>query len=242
MYDNSSTVTPELLAKRRAARIAARRKKILNRRIVFAIGCFVVILLLFLILSAFTKPSNAELDGCAGCNSSCKGHQVILVPDGMADEQNQGGSAVITNVSFDKKPVEKQKIYTDKDVELIAKTVYGEALVTQSDTEMAAVVWCILNRVDVKDYACGNSIEYVVTFPKQFHGYDPDNPVTPHIKELVIDVLDRWQAEKEGAENVGRVLPKEYRFFEGDGRHNHYVTEYGGKDYWDWSLESPYES
>lgn len=242
MYDNSSTVSPEYLARQRAARAAARRKRIRNRRIFVACVVVVALLLVVLILTAFTKPGDKAPDVGTGCNGNCKGQQVFIIPDGMNGDSGNSNSAVITNVSLDKKPVEKQKIYTDRDVELIAKTVYGEALVTQSDTEMAAVVWCILNRVDVKDYACGNSIEYVVTFPKQFHGYDPDNPVTPHIKELVIDVLDRWQAEKEGAKDVGRILPKEYRFFEGDGRHNHYVTSYGGKDYWDWSLESPYES
>lgn len=242
MYDNSSTVSTEYLARRRAARVAARRRKIRHQRILLAVACATALVILFLVLSSFAKPQDADLGVETGCIGNCKGQQVFIIPDGMTGEADKNSSAVITNVSLDKKPAKKQKIYTDKDVELIAKTVYGEALVTQSDTEMAAVVWCILNRVDVKDYACGNSIEYVVTFPKQFHGYDPDNPVTPHIKELVIDVLDRWQAEKEGVENVGRILPKEYRFFEGDGRHNHYATSYGGNDYWDWSLESPYES
>lgn len=135
-----------------------------------------------------------------------------------------------------------QRCYTEKDVELIAKTVYGEALVTNSKMEMAAVVWCILNRVDTNGYACGESIEHVVTFPKQFHGYRPENPVTEDIRLLVIDVLDRWQAEKLGDKQVGRVLPKEYIYFIGDGRHNRFTKEWQGNDYWDWSLENPYES
>lgn len=242
MYENSSTVSAEYLARRRAARAAERRKRIRNRRI--WVGCLfaMVIILSLLALLEIAREQDTAPAFETEFNGKCKGQQVFIIPDGMNGDSDNSNTAVITNVSYDKKKTENQKIYTEEDVELIAKTVYGEALVTQSDTEMAAVVWCILNRVDVKDYACGNSIEYVVTFPKQFHGYDPDNPVTPHIKELVIDVLDRWQAEKEGVEDVGRVLPKEYRFFEGDGRHNYYVTSYGGNDYFDWSLESPYES
>ena len=42
--------------------------------------------------------------------------------------------------------------YTEKEIEMLAKTVYGEALVTNSQTEMSAVVWCILNRVDAEGY------------------------------------------------------------------------------------------
>lgn len=132
--------------------------------------------------------------------------------------------------------------YTDEEVAYIAKTVYGEALVTNSDMKMAAVVWCILNRVDAKGYGCGGSIEDVVTFPSQFKGYSPEHPVTARIEWLVRDVLNRWCAEKNGAQDVGRVLPKEYLFFMGDGRENHFSIEYESKEYWDWSLPNPYEN
>lgn len=139
-------------------------------------------------------------------------------------------------------PQDVIKLYTEEDVCMVAKTVYGEALVTRSDMEMAAVVWCILNRVDSEGYGCGTSIEYVVTFPNQFHGYNEENPVTDHIKELVIDVFERWSAEKAGVANVGRILPKEYIYFYGDGKHNHFTTEFRGGQTWDWSLENPYEN
>ena len=132
--------------------------------------------------------------------------------------------------------------YTEAEVEMIAKTVYGEALVTDSETEMSAVIWCILNRVDADGYACGKSIEYVITYPGQFSGYRKSNPVTPEIDLLVRDVLDRWYAEKNGSEDVGRTLPAEYIYFIGDGYTNYFTTEWKSDTYWDWSLESPYES
>ena len=132
------------------------------------------------------------------------------------------------------------KPYTDYEVYLIARTIAGEALITDSDTEMAAVAWCILNRVDSEKYP--DTIEEVVTQPNQFDGYWRDKEYSEHIDWLVRDVLDRWYAEKDKVAEVGRVLPKEYVHFEGNGLHNYFVIEWKSTDYWDWSLPSPYDS
>lgn len=126
------------------------------------------------------------------------------------------------------------------DIEYIAKTIYGEALIVKSDTRRAAVAWCILNRVDAKGYP--NTIKGVVTAPYQFSGYDPDHPVIEELRDLAIDVLQRWYAEKNGETQVGRVLPEGYFFFVGDGFENYFTDEWKGTDYWDWSLPSPYEN
>ena len=120
---------------------------------------------------------------------------------------------------------------------VLAKTVWGEA--RGCDTEgQAAVVWCVLNRVDSGYWS--SSIIGVVTQPSQFHGYHPDHPVDSDILALVWDVLTRWQAEKTCVGSVGRVLPKEYLYFSGDGKVNTFRTEYRGGETWDWSLDSPY--
>lgn len=95
--------------------------------------------------------------------------------------------------------------------------------------------------MDAKGYACGGDIEYVLTFPGQFVGYDEDNPVTTECKKIAADVLARWAAEKAGIEDVGRVLPKEYTYFTGDGERNYFTDEWKGGNTWDWSLPSPYE-
>lgn len=125
-----------------------------------------------------------------------------------------------------------------EDIEILAKTVYGEAGGVPNTAHQAAVIWCILNRVD--DPRWPDTIEEVV-IPSQFNGYDPENPITPELYELSLDVYNRWQQEKAGAEDVGRVLPKEYVFFHGDGKENHFRTEYEHTgNYWDWTLPDPY--
>lgn len=160
-------------------------------------------------------------------------------PTESVDETNTGG---ITKASAE--TVEEETYYTDRDVEMIAKTVYGEALATNSDTHMSFVVWCILNRVDTEGYGCGNSIEYVLTFPGQFVGYDESYPVDPHIEWLVRDVLDRWVAEKKGETKVGRTLAKDFLWFTGDGEHNTFrnAYDYDEADYWIGAPVTPYHN
>jgi hypothetical protein len=123
------------------------------------------------------------------------------------------------------------------EAELVGRTIWGEAGGVKSEAERAAVAWCILNRVD----AYGKSIEEVVTAPQQFQGYRPRGTCPPEHIELATDVIIRWQAEKQGRADVGRVLPADYLYFMGDGKHNHFTTEYLGTDYWDWSLTDPYK-
>ena len=132
-----------------------------------------------------------------------------------------------------------EKKYKDE-IPYIARTVWGEARGC-SKTEQAAVIWCILNRVDSSIRYMPDNIIDVVTQKHQFLGYVKTFPVTKKIRELVIDVLTRWEMEKAGVENVGRVLPPEYMWFHGDGRHNHFRDSYRGGNRWDWSLDSPYE-
>lgn len=122
------------------------------------------------------------------------------------------------------------------EVELIGRTIWGEAGGVKSKAERAAVAWCILNRVDER----GQTIEQVVTEPQQFIGYRTWGECPQEHLDLAADVLMRWHAEKKGAENVGRTLPTGYQFFVGDGERNHFTQEWRSHDYWDWSLRNPY--
>ena len=122
----------------------------------------------------------------------------------------------------------------------LAKTVYGEARGC-STTQQAAVIWCVLNRVDSDNLYSPDEVIKVITKKNQFHGYIPSNPVTDEHYNLAIDVLTRWLREKSGEANVGRVLPKNYLYFSGDGKVNHYRTDWDGGNRWDWSLKSPYK-
>ena len=126
----------------------------------------------------------------------------------------------------------------ESDVTVLAKLVWGEARGV-GKTEQAAVVWCVLNRVDA-GYADG-TIYGVATARGQFTGYRSSNPVTDAQREIAADVLYRWYLEKLGVEDVGRVLPKEYLYFRGNGLGNVFRTTYKNGTVWDWSLPSPYE-
>ncbi len=124
----------------------------------------------------------------------------------------------------------------NKTVEAMSKMGFGEAGGC-SHTEIAATFWNVLNRYDA-DYA--KSIYGVVTASGQYHGYKTYHPVRDDIYEVCIDVIARWVAEKEGATDVGRILPSDYFWFYGDGRHNHYRNVYKNGARWDWSLPTPY--
>lgn len=115
---------------------------------------------------------------------------------------------------------------------MLAQTVWGEARGC-SRMEQAAVIWCVLNRVDNG----WGSIEEVISKPSQFDGYNEENPILEEFIELVLDVLDRWTR----GTDEGRVLPSDYMWFTGDGVHNYFVNEWKSEDYWDWSLPNPYE-
>ena len=132
---------------------------------------------------------------------------------------------------------EGKQLWTEEDAELLAKTLYGEARASHIPThQKAAVVWCVLNRVD----AGQGTIEEVVTKKRQFVGYDEDNFVTVELYDLAVDVLERWQAEHEGQTDVGRTLPAEYLYFTGDGEYNYFTKEWNGGPAWSWDLPSPY--
>lgn len=127
------------------------------------------------------------------------------------------------------------------DAEIMARCMWGECRGMPSTAEKAAVAWCILNRVD--DERWPNTIKEVITQPSQFTGYLRSNPVDEELLWIANDVLERWEKEKAGEEDVGRVLPREYCFFvNGYNGHNNFGTSWPiGRKIWDWSLPDPYE-
>ena len=148
---------------------------------------------------------------------------------------------------------EPVKLYTEADVEMLARLIYTEARGVRSKTEQAAVVWVVLNRLDNPN-RLQKTIAEVICAPYQFD-YRPWVPVTDEFKALAVDVLERWQAEKRAtagspaspggasrsAEDVGRVLPVEYQYFEGWGGRNWFSAKWKSQEYWGWGLASPYE-
>lgn len=126
-----------------------------------------------------------------------------------------------------------------EDVEMLAKLIWGEARGIPSTTEKAAVVWCVLNRVDSPKYP--DTVAEVVTQRHQFVGYKTSNPATEEFIEIARDVLVRWYSEKNGTSDVGRVLPKDYLYFTGDGVRNYFTAEWSSSAVkYGWTLPSPY--
>lgn len=137
---------------------------------------------------------------------------------------------------------EYEKLYSESDIEIAAKIILKEAESVKDncgvsgDCHRAAVVWCILNRVD----AGYGDFEEVATAPNQF-AYSSNTPVKEEFCKIAEDVLDRWSQEKAGIEDVGRVLPQDYLWFRGNGKVNIFRNKYNGNyNIWDWSLPDPY--
>lgn len=132
--------------------------------------------------------------------------------------------------------------FTDEEITMAAKTVWGEARGIESQMEQAAVIWCALNRYDKN----GGSLAEIFTAPHQFHYDESFQTVDDYgrdLTELAMDVVCRWEREKNGETNVGRVLPSEYIYFGGDGTHNYFRDDYNfDGNIWDWSLPNPYEN
>ena len=137
-------------------------------------------------------------------------------------------------------------------VQALAKTVTAEIggltdhkAYSTARMEEAAVVWCILNRVDT--YYADGKAEHVEKITKAKHqfAYRSWSDIHEGMEELVVDVLIRWKLEKSGLlEDCGRVLPPEYLFFHGDTHHNHFRIKFDDHsvyNYWDWSLPDPYK-
>lgn len=111
--------------------------------------------------------------------------------------------------------------------EWVGRAIWGEAGGVQDEAQRAAVVWCACNRAD----AWGMDIWEVLNVGA-FHGLAIQGEVPAEHVELARDVLARWALEAEGWVDVGRALPEQYLYFEGDGVRNHFSTEYGGGEYW----------
>lgn len=202
------------------------------------------------------------------CICGCQTDSNIEVSVVITTEPEDALEATIANVSESSEPTEPGKDWitettyepsTDISIEstieipiiycsideysatIIAKTIYGEARGISSVTEQACVAWTILNRVDYY----GGTVESIVTTPHQF-AYSYYFPtIDDHGRDLLSlakDVLGRWEAEKNGEVEVGRVLPTDYLWYTGDGCHNYFRNAYEGGNRWNYSLESPYES
>lgn len=162
----------------------------------------------------------------SGLNIATKPHTTLSVEHGQYyEEANQSEDNIII-------------YFTEDNVIDIAKVLYEECRGISSKTEQACVAWIVLNRIEND----ASEIHDIVRAPYQF-SFTEDTPVWDNLYELAYDVLYRWNLEQNGFDDVGRVLPKSYKYFRGDGETNYFRN---GFEYpysiWDYSLESPYDS
>lgn len=146
-------------------------------------------------------------------------------------------SSILVPISVrDRIEIDEYLSTIEEDLIILAKIIYREARGMKITAHKAAVVWCVLNRVDA---GYGKTIKEVATQKYQF-AWNPNTPVREEFYELARDVVIRWLLEKRTIYDVGRVLPRNYLFFAQNGKLNRFRTGYRTKDYWDWSLKSPY--
>lgn len=116
---------------------------------------------------------------------------------------------------------------SEEDAKLLAQVTWCEARGCDQ-RQQAAVMWCVLNRVD--DPRFPDSVRGVILQENQFY-YLENAPVTEELLALALDTLARWQMEDLLIDS-GRVLPAEYLWFSGDGTKNTFRTEYRGGETW----------
>ena len=126
-------------------------------------------------------------------------------------------------------------------VKRLAILLEGEGGGLESLTELSGVGWIVINRVYYSE--CPDDIIGVITQDGQFDGYTEQGYYSERSYWLANDILARYERELAGEEDVGRTLPKDYLFFYGDGEHNYFTKEEGGKAYvWGSDLKSPYST
>lgn len=146
------------------------------------------------------------------------------------DEDNNDNSEIVMH-------------FTERDVIALAKVLYNECRGVPSDMHKACVAWTACNRVDA-EYGGVETVYEALVAEGQF-AYNSNTPVTDELYALALDVLTRWNNEKNGETNVGRVLPSDYMWFSSNKpkNENDFRNSYSGEyDIWDYSYENPYES
>ena len=133
--------------------------------------------------------------------------------------------------------IDEKLLDFDKEIKMLAQVVYNEARGINSTMHKAAVVWCVLNRVDSSRF--DDTISEVIKYPGAF-AWSSNTKIEEQFIDLATDVVTRWLLEKEGYTEVGRVLPSEWLFFHGADGVNKFKKENKSTIYWDWSLGTPY--
>ena len=79
------------------------------------------------------------------------------------------------------------------EAEWIARVMYGMAKPDHKDSDLRAIVWCILNRVDNKAYP--GEVQAVCQQKSQWMGYSDDNPVIAKLYDIALAELKKWHGD-----------------------------------------------
>lgn len=192
-----------------------------------ALLCAVMIAALVICAVIFRIFGLAD-DGAAACGlpepTYTTPAEIILM---RAEAPERANTGLVTYETFGEALERAKAAVPDELAELAGRAIWGEAGGIQDEAQRAAVVWCACNRADAWDMEIGDVLNV-----DAFHGLAIKGEVPAEHVGLARDVLARWTLEAEGWMDVGRALPARFLYFEGDGRVNHYSTEYGGGEYW----------
>ena len=79
------------------------------------------------------------------------------------------------------------------EAEWIARVMYGMVKPDHKDSDLRAIVWCILNRVDNKAYP--GEVQAVCQQKSQWMGYSDDNPVIAKLYDIALAELKKWHGD-----------------------------------------------
>lgn len=113
--------------------------------------------------------------------------------------------------------------FTEHEIEMLAQTVWGEARGCSLD-EQKLVVWTVLQRVDSEEF--GDTIEAVLTEPKQFVGYSEEHPVLSEIYAMCFEETRKWAFGEEAQILEPYVTTLPYLYFDGRDGHNWFREEW----------------
>ena len=123
----------------------------------------------------------------------------LAAPD-ETDKQPEGYPVTVT--VEDITAVMDQLDGMETEIDMLARLIHSEAGIVRSRMEQAAVVWCVLNRVDAEHR--GETIADVITAESQF-AWNPRASITEELRELARDVVTRWLLEQRGVADVLRT-------------------------------------
>lgn len=94
-------------------------------------------------------------------------------------------------------PPDPRELLEEQEITAIAKVLYGVS--GNSDADLRKYCWAMFNRVDNKsgEFADENSLNEVLSKPKQFVGYNPEKadgyPVLDRLKQIAREEYGTWK-------------------------------------------------